>query len=81
MENDDGVLLVEMYRDSTDSYMETIVPKELVLDFQSFDDIRIWAEMELPQFECILTAEDRPCIKFKRIDEIIDWLTDIGCPE
>ena len=81
MENDDGVLLVEMYRDSTDSYMETIVPKELVLDFQSFDDIRIWAEMEFPQFECILTAEDRPCIKFKKIDEIIDWLTDIGCPE
>ena len=81
MENDDGVLLVEMYRDSTDSYMETIVPKELVLDFQSFDDIRIWAEMDFPQFECILTAEDSPCIKFKRIDEIIDWLTDIGCPE
>ena len=70
MENDDGVLLVEMYRDSTDSYMETIVPKELVLDFQSFDDIRIWAEMEFPQFECILTAEDRPCIKFKRITVI-----------
>ena len=31
MEDFDGVLLVELYRDSTDSYMETIVPKEIVL--------------------------------------------------
>ena len=32
MEDFDGVLLVELYRDSTDSYMETIVPKETIID-------------------------------------------------
>lgn len=80
MEDFDGVLLVELYRDSTDSYMETIVPKEIVLS-QDLDLLESWAENEFPQFECMLDAEEQPVIRFIPVEEFIDWLTDIGCPE
>ena len=80
MEDFDGVLLVELYRDSTDSYMETIVPKEIVLS-QDLDLLESWADNQFPQFECTLNEEDQPVTRFIPVEECIDWLTDIGCPE
>ena len=80
MEDFDGVLLVELYRDSTDSYMETIVPKEIVLSLD-LDLLESWADSQFPQFECILDTENQPVTRFIPVEECIDWLTDIGCPE
>ena len=80
MEDFDGVLLVELYRDSTDSYMEAIVLIEIVLS-QDLDLLESWAETEFPQFECMLDAEHQPVTRFIPVEECIDWLTDIGCPE
>ena len=86
MDNNDieGILMLGLYRNSTGSYMQTIVPKEVVLE-QDLDSIRGWARMTFPEFDVIENVDkdcgSRPCLDWMSIDDVMGWLTDIGCPE
>ena len=84
MEDFDGVLMLGLYRDSTGSYMQTIVPREVVLT-EDYDCVRDWAEKAFPEFDVIENVDEnygsRPCLDFMPIEYVMDWLTDIGCPE
>jgi len=86
MDNNDieGILMLGLYRNSTGSYMQTIVPKEVVLE-QDLDSIRGWARMTFPEFDVMENIDDNyesiPCLDFMPIEDVMDWLTDIGCPE
>jgi|TARA_A100001391_G_scaffold187432_1_gene157266 hypothetical protein len=87
MDNDDideGILMLGLYRDSTGSYMQTIVPKEVAMELD-FDSIRGWAKVAFPEFDVIENVDkdcgSRPCLDFMPIEYVMDWLTDIGCPE
>tara|TARA_R100001082_G_scaffold110220_1_gene89535 strand:- start:336 stop:596 length:261 start_codon:yes stop_codon:yes gene_type:complete len=86
MDNNDieGILMLGLYRDSTGSYMQTIVPKEVALE-QDFDSIRGWAKMAFPEFDVMENIDDNNesilCLDFMPVEHVMDWLTDIGCPE
>ena len=72
MDNNDieGILMLGLYRNSTGSYMQTIVPKEVVLE-QVLDSIRGWAKMTFPEFD----------IDYMPVEDVMALLGDIACPE
>tara|TARA_R100000005_G_C4861231_1_gene122521 strand:- start:305 stop:559 length:255 start_codon:yes stop_codon:yes gene_type:complete len=84
MESENFVLLLGLHRDLTDSYLYTIIPKEVVLTAAgdgSVDYIIKWAEIEFPDFVVMEDADNEPEIIVWNEEITHEWLTEIGCPE
>jgi len=84
MEHGNVVLLLGLYRDLTDTYLYTIIPKKVILasvDDGDFGYIVKWAESEFPDFIIMEDLDGSPDLVTWTEEVAQEWLTEIGCPE